>query len=206
MASESAPPDKIPGWHVPPNGYFQVEQTPENPNFFIEAFSSLDIYCSVCYPVSRNLGAFSRLAERSDEDPVAITKWQFELKELASSAEAGCHFCSFMACRFFDDVTYSFVWGATSTSTQIACCGDGSRTERTERVSSSLARIRTFLQKHTDADFTLVVEPFDYSKDRFSFGRIRISGFQTTLEQAAVDEILGSRSEIILELCAHKGT
>lgn len=149
---------------------------------------------------------FSRPPEQDGENKAIIIGWELRLDELADSADAGCHFCSFMACRFFDDRGFTFVYGGNGTTEQIACCGSAPKTQKTELVSKSIARIREFAGKYPDNEMTLVIQPTDYSQENMKYGRIRISGFQGRLEQAAVDELLGYRSEIILELYALKGT
>ena len=192
---------RIPGWQAPEDGFIIAPQKPENG---IEIFSLLGVYCRVCYPVSRDLAVFSRPHER-DGDKVVITTWDVRLDELASSADEGCHFCSFMACRFFDDRMFSFLYGNGSTTERIACCGDAPRSQKTESISRAIANIRSFAEKHLDAELSLVIQPRDYSKDDLKFGKVRLSGFRSNLDRASVDELLGYRSYIDLELYALKG-
>lgn len=60
-------------------------------------------YCHVCFSISRDLCVFSTDRERSPTETGECIHWKADLRNLASTAEIGCSFCSFVPCRFFND-------------------------------------------------------------------------------------------------------
>ncbi|KAH0547711.1 hypothetical protein FGG08_000200 [Glutinoglossum americanum] len=171
-----------------------------------EILTRLGIHCPVCFSVSGDLAVFSRPRNGGrDRDSKAFIKWAFRLEDLANAAAAGCQFCGFMANRFFDDRGYTFFWGIDSSTQNVTCCSNAPRTAVSEKLLGSIARIRKFLEKHPDADFTLLAQPTDYGTWGLGYGRIHFKATSTSLNPDAVKEILGCRQRIVLELYAHKG-
>jgi hypothetical protein len=172
-----------------------------------EELIGLGVHCSVCFSVSRDLAVFSRRRDQGqDRDPRAFIQWRFRLDALANAAMDGCHFCGFMANRFFDDPGYTFFSGPSMSTQWVRCCGYSSKTEVSESLIKSVANIRKFLEEHSDADFTLVAQPTDYRLYDLEYGKIHFWAIGTSLTPDAVKRILGCRQRIVLEIYAPEST
>src|SRR6202012_6012887 len=109
----------VQSWSPPPNGYrvFQL-QFEENDDLIQH-----ENYCPVCFSVSRDLAVLFWDVKPEDMEEDIAMHWDVHLGELADSAENGCHFCSFMAVRFFNDPLYTFFFGEAAELPVIGCCG-----------------------------------------------------------------------------------
>jgi hypothetical protein len=136
----------------------------------IETFKELGIYCPSCFSISKDLGLFAQALSKDTPRENLFIKWEVNIRELATAAESGCQWCSFIAVRVFNDPIASFSSHNASSETIIGCCG-ADKSGPSEKVTQAIQKIRTFLQKEPDAIVTLVAQPSDQLPD-LSYGRI----------------------------------
>ena len=106
-------------------------------------------YCHSCFSISKNFTTVfpNAVLQRQGKEPVV--EWEIRLEDLVTAVEEGCQFCSFMACRFFDDPCFTFMYGKATSSTRVACCSKASRVDTTDFVLEALKNIRKFfIQTH----------------------------------------------------------
>jgi hypothetical protein len=193
----------LPGWNRDPaKEYFRLYQNPSEDK--IAAFKA--IRCPVCWPITRDLGVFSRYLENLKPDQGAILEWPIRLSELADTAEAGCQLCRFMAVKFFFR-SGIVVFGRLEMDNGIACCSASHAVEKTSEIEAAVEKLRNFCGRFPDVEFGMVVEPIDWVREEAVFGRIRVSVSTTKnlKDEQAVAEILNHNSEIVLEIYATEG-
>jgi hypothetical protein len=159
-------------------------------------------YCPVCFPVSRDVVILFMESSPDVKEQIAI-KWDVFLGQIADSAESGCQFCGFMAARFFHDQMLTIDFGISVESPVTGCCGSAPKGELTEDVKEAIEHLRH--HAGDDNSITLIVESFERGRSASRLGKIRLSAGFTNLPNGDVRQILGVRSEIILELYTHKG-
>lgn len=190
--------EEVKQWAVPENGLVIVSQDEDRQEELQEA----SLYCPVCYPVSKDLAILFMELSPDDKEQVAI-QWDVFLGQLADSAEGGCHFCGFMAARFFNDQMFTFDFGIGVESPPIGCCGSVSNSELSEDVENAIKHLRH--HAGDDNRITLFAESFEPGCSASRLGKVRFSAAFTNLPEGDVRPILGVRSEIVLELYTRKG-
>jgi hypothetical protein len=191
----------VQSWYPPTNGYLIFHQTLTGAE---ERFSSLDLYCQVCYPVSRDLAVLARPKPEDVKEDVIIA-WKVKLDDLANSAQQGCHFCSLMACRFFNDRLYTFTFTSHAEKPVTGCCGSAPKGELSKDVTEAIAHLREQASGDPDSWVTLVGEKFRRNEESSYDGKIRWTAAWTSLSFEKADKLLGVRTEIVLEMYATKG-
>jgi hypothetical protein len=175
-----------------------------------QQLQELDIFCPVCYTVSRDLAALTLCKHPTTAEDAAtlakrlVIKWDVHLSELADSAERGCcHFCGFMATRFFNDPLYSFKFTLETNSPVTGCCSSAEKGQITDQIQQAVKHLREHAKRHDRPCVTLVGETFD--NERPNLGKVRWTAAFTEIPGGDVRELLGMRTEIVLELYAKKG-
>ena len=160
-------------------------------------------YCHSCFSISKNFTTVfpNAVLQRQGKEPVV--EWEIRLEDLVIAVEKGCQFCSFMACRFFDDPCFTFMYGKATSSTRVACCSKASRVDTTDFVLEALKNIRKFLTNHPDTSFTLVMQLIRPEDSLCDDGqRVKLIAYQSSLSDEDVKSLLGYRRHINLEFYA----
>ena len=157
-------------------------------------------YCRSCFSLSRDLSVFSTEQERVPTESTLYIRWKAEIRELSNAAEKGCSFCSFMACRFFNDTGLLHVWtsGIEQPKPPLGCCTLNE--VEVPEVRSAVNRLRSLEQRWTDGYFTFLVQPTDFSPEKQTYTKLRFLAETTNTGDAGVKEILGFRRDLTIEI------
>jgi len=174
-------------------------------NSLIEELKVRDRYCSVCYSVTKDLGIFSQADKSHPKESKLYLQWDLTLLDLIKSAEADCKFCCFMISRFFNDPMYTFHIRPGS-SARFGCCYQHSSPSQAKEVVEAIDRTREKCSKYGNPRFVLIAQPDDYSVANCQYERLRFLVDRTNLTTAAaVEDILGYRRQIVIEISALEG-
>lgn len=185
-----------------PKKYSIGFQTSED---LVDELKAKNQYCPVCYTVTRDLGIFSRPEKPNPAEARLYLGWDVTLQALVKSAEANCKFCCFMISRFFNDPMYTFFIGA-GMGAKIGCCHQSSSPSQASEVVQAITRTREKCEKYGNLHFKLIAQPDDYSVAEARYERLRFLVDYTNLTTAAaVEDILGYRRQIVIEISALQG-
>lgn len=128
-------------------------------------------------------------------------EWKVALSELAVAAKNGCQFCGLIACEFFVGNNHFEIYTMDDNLNPLGCCAFGTIPDSppSENLKKSINRLEGLIKKHADAQFTFLTQPKDWDESSRSFCKLQFLATDTNLEQEIVEEILGHRSEIIIE-------
>lgn len=170
----------------------------------LRSWKSAGVYCPVCFRFSKNLGFLFDPGNRCLEPNNPCVQASIALSHLARSVQNGCQFCCFMLLRFFtdpSDTTYSHAMDRS-----FFCCHRDSQFSMSDQVRQTVARIQAICTKYRGAAFTVIAQPNGYSPAKAQYERIRFAVIWTNLEsRTVVEEILGSRREMVIEIFAAEG-
>ena len=177
----------------------------QKPTDYIETLIAENKYCSVCYSISKDLGIFSRPDKPDPKESRMYIQWDVSLIDLVKSAEANCKFCCFMITRFFNDPMYTFFFGS-GFAAKFGCCHLDPNPAQVTDVVNAIARTREKCEKYGNPRFTLIAQPDDYSASQCRYERLRFLVDRTNLTTAAaVQDILGYRRQIVIEVSSLEG-
>jgi hypothetical protein len=162
-------------------------------------------YCRGCFSFSRDLSVFSMERERLPTETGEYIHWKASLRDLASAAERRCSFCSFMACRFFNDTGLISVWttGIEQPKPPLGCCALDE--DEVPKVKEAIDRLRSLEERYPDGFFTLIIQPTDYSLEKQSYTKLRFLAAGSNTGEAGAKEILGFRRDLVVEIYNHPG-
>lgn len=207
MGSAEENPEKLvristPGVWMPREYSIGFQTSPD----LIDELKAKDQYCSVCYTVTKDLGIFSRPEKPHPKEANLYLGWDVTLLDLIKSAEANCKFCCFMISRFFNDPMYTFFIGE-GVSAKFGCCHRNSSPSQAREVIQAIERSREKCAIYGNPRFKLIAQPDDYSVAEVRYERLRFLVDHTNLTTAAaVEDILGYRRQIVIEISAIEGT
>ena len=141
--------------------------------------------------------------ENGDEDRLIM--WEVWLDTLANAAEAGCQFCSFMACRFFNDSAMILLFGIVS-SPVVGCCSQGKYSPPGEDVRKAIEHLREQSRKFSNPSVTLLALRTRDRDSKKKTDKIKFVVGDTTMPDGVVAPLLGFRIQIDLEFHALNGT
>lgn len=157
-------------------------------------------YCRNCFSFSRDLAVFSIEQQSNSAAQEEYISWKVRLRDLASAAEGRCTFCSFMACRFFNDIFIMSVWlhDIEQPKPPLGCCTlyEGEVPE----VKEAVDRLRSLEEKYPDIYFGFIIKPTDFSLERKSYTKLRFLAANTNTTNEGVMEILGFRRDLTIEI------
>jgi hypothetical protein len=162
-------------------------------------------YCRTCFSFSRDLSLFSNERERLPAETGEYIHWKASLRDLASATERRCSFCSFMACRFFNDTGLLSFWttGIEEPKPPLGCCALDEA--EVSKVKEAIVRLRSLEERYPDGSFTLIIQPTDYSLEEQSYTKLLFLAARSNTGEAGVKEILGFRRDIVVEIYNHPG-
>jgi hypothetical protein len=162
-------------------------------------------FCRGCFSFSRDLSVFSIERERPPAETGEYIHWKASLRDLASAAERRCSFCSFMACRFFNDASLIRVWTTDIEQPKppLGCCALDE--DEVPKVKEAIGRLRSLEERYPDGFFTLVIQPTDYSLKKQSYTKLRFLAASSNTGEAGTKEVLGFRRDLVIEIYNHPG-
>ena len=169
-------------------------------------FSNAGVYCKSCFTISSEFAAILSNSSLQPDETETVIAWNVRLDDLTATADGGCHFCGFMACRFFDDRSLTFTYSNKMESKYLSCCSEAASTEMTKYVSNATGSIRKFLTNHPDTDFTLIMQLIRPNASLSDDGqKLKFTAYSSSLASEDVKSLLGYRRHINLEFYALPG-
>lgn len=163
-------------------------------------------YCRSCFSFSRDLNIFSIEQQSHSAELGEYIYWEANLRDLTSAAEKGCSFCGFIACRFFNDPGLILVWstGIEQSKPPLGCCALCE--DEVPKVMEAIDRLRSLEEKYPDAFFGFIIQPTDFSLESQRYAKLRFLAATSNTGEAGVNEILGFRRDLVIEIYSHPGT
>jgi hypothetical protein len=188
----------------------QMQMSDDAEEKILEAFEKSTMpaplrYCRGCFSFSRDLSVFSILREDLPTETGEYIHWKASLRDLASAAERRCCFCSFMACRFFNDTSLTRVWttGIEQPKPPLGCCALDE--DEVPEVKEAIDRLRSLEERYPDGFFTFIIQPTDYSMEKQSYTKLRFLATSSNTGEAGAKEVLGFRRDLVIEIYNHPG-
>ena len=160
-------------------------------------------HCRSCFSFSRDLSVFSEHLPTETGDYI---HWKASLRDVASAAERRCSFCSFMACRVFNDRGLMRIWttGIEQPKPPLGCCALDE--EEVSEVTKAIDRLHSLEERYPNGYFTFIIQPTDYSKENQTYTKLRFLAASSNTGEAGAEEVLGYRRDLVIEIYQDPGT
>lgn len=188
----------------------RVNISPESQEALLKTEEDSDLpaalrYCRSCFSFSRDLSLFLRARDLTPQETKEYIYWEAHFQKVADAAEKKCPFCSFMACRFFNDPGILRVWstGLQQPRSPLGCCTLDEK--EIPKVKEAIDMLKGYEQQRPGGYIGLIAQPVDYSLVMQSYTKLRFLAATSNVGDEMVNKILGFRRDLVLEIYKHPG-